>query len=150
MSKERLVELNELCGMHKLSGVDFGTTTYTNTWGETETADVIRFILDGVTYEAIEDPDDGYRSYMKELRTTDERVRYTFPSVDVLCSLSEENDGDILCFRDVENGKTILEIGTDYTDGYYPYCVFNWMPERMACNENAEAKLKESDNDKTN
>ena len=141
-----LVELNELCGMHKLSGVDLGTTEYTNTWGQTETTDAIRFILDGVTYEAIEDPDDGYRSYMRELRTTDEKVRYTFPSVDVLCSLSEECFVDILCFRDVKNGKTILEIGTDCTDCYYPYCVFNWMPEKMACNANAEAKLEEREN----
>jgi hypothetical protein len=146
MSDERLVELNELCGMHKLSGVYLCETTYTNCWEETYTVNAIRFILDGVTYEAIEDPDDGYRSYMSELRTTDEKVRYTFPSVDVLCSLSEKYDRNTLCFRDVENGKTILEIGTDHEDGYYPYCVFEWMPEKMACNENAEAKLKGESN----
>lgn len=146
MSKERLVELNELCGMHKLSGVDLCETTYTNKWEETEIVNAIRFILDGVTYEAIEDPADGYRSYMEELRTTDEKVRYTFPPVDVLCSLSEKYDDDVLCFRDVANGKLILEVGTENTHDYYPYCVFNWMPEKMACNANAEAKLKEGEN----
>ncbi len=80
---------------------------------------------------------------MAELRITTEKVRYTFPHVNVFCSMSEADEDDVLCFRDVANGKLILEVGTANTSDYYPYCVFCWMPENMACNVNAEAKLEE-------
>lgn len=114
-----MMKLIDLCGIHKLSGVETGE-------------DSIRFILDGVAYEAVEDPDDGYRSYMGELNITDKRIRFTFSPVEVLCSMN--NDEEILEIRDTNNGETILRLGTDYSDSYYPQCVFNWMPEKMACN----------------
>lgn len=136
------IELNDLCGMHKLSGVDMCETSFTDYCGDTETVSAIRFILDEVTYEAVEDPSDGYRSYMNELRTTDEKVRYTFPPVDVLCSMSEEEGDEVLCFRDTGNGKTILEVGTKNTNDYYPFCAFEWTPENMVCNENEGEKIE--------
>lgn len=33
---------------------------------------------------------------------------------------------DTIQFIDVVTGKVVLEIGTDNTDDYYPYCVMNW------------------------
>jgi hypothetical protein len=129
------MKLNDLCGMHKLRGVDIGEKEVKR-WGYIDTSSTIRFILDGVTYEAVENPDDGYRSYMEEIHTTSEICRYIFlQPVDVLCSMDETEENDILIFKDVANGKTILRIGTEYTNDYYPYCVFEWMPENMACND---------------
>jgi hypothetical protein len=37
-------------------------------------------------------------------------------------------------FTDVVTGKVVLEVGTDNTEDYYPYCVMNWSPENLACN----------------
>lgn len=42
---------------------------------------------------------------------------------------------DILVFHDVMNGKEILAIGTGNFDDYYPYCVLEYTPENMFCNE---------------
>lgn len=116
------IELSSLCGMHRLGGVEMGD-------------ECVKFVLDGIKYKAIEDPDDGWRSYLGELVVTDENVAYTFDSVDVLCSMSEEFRDDILEFKDIKNGQTILRIGTGDFGDWYPYCVFDWMPEKMACNE---------------
>jgi hypothetical protein len=41
---------------------------------------------------------------------------------------------DTIQFIDVVTGKVVLEVGTDNTDDYYPYCVMNWYPENLACN----------------
>jgi hypothetical protein len=61
------IELENLIGEHLLSGVDNIQVD------ETEPIDAILFILDGVTYMAIEDPDDGYRSMLAELKIVDRK-----------------------------------------------------------------------------
>ena len=59
------MELKDLLGKHKLSGVEFGKIEKREyDWEEPSTVD---FILDGKIISAIEDPDDGYRSAMREL-----------------------------------------------------------------------------------
>lgn len=128
------MELKDLCGMHELSGVDTGAYTDLDFHGYNCYANYIRFRLDGVTYEAVEDPDDGYRSYMGEIKETHEKIRNTFPPVKVNCVMDKEPN-DILIMRDDLNGKEILYVGTNYEDDYYPICTFIWMPENMACNE---------------
>ena len=64
------MELKDLVGLHELSGVDT-TTEMIETWGENY---VVRFVLDGKTYKAIEDPEDGYRSHCKDLEVCDEEL----------------------------------------------------------------------------
>ena len=41
---------------------------------------------------------------------------------------------DILELIDVVTGKLVLEVGTDYSDDYYPSFVANFNPEAMALN----------------
>ena len=54
------MELQELVGLHKLSGVDMSNEKIKEEWGDSfEDCQVINFILDKKTYTAIEDPSDG-------------------------------------------------------------------------------------------
>lgn len=118
-------KLNDLCGKHILQGVEYRNDGY---------SDITLFKLDGVTYKATEDPDDGYRSCMGSLEVVEQSPRYSFET-EVLCSMCESNDADILEVRDTQNGKIILRIGTANVWDYYPYCVMEWMPGNMACNQ---------------
>lgn len=59
--------LNELIGEHILDGVDF-EQGQVKTYGDVyEPCQVMRFRMDGVVYAVYEDPEDGYRSAMKEI-----------------------------------------------------------------------------------
>ena len=59
-------------------------------------------------------------------------VKNTFPAVK-------------LELLDCKTGKTVLEVGTENTDDYYPCFVANWSPENMACNQSANEKLRDGD-----
>lgn len=129
------VELESLVGKHFLSGVDFGIHKWNS--GFSEESCTMLFILDDVTYEAIEDPDDGYRSCLESLMVSDKEVRTKFPKQEVVCKMKEDDknySNDILQFIDVITGKVVLEVGTDHYDDYYPCCVMNWYPENLAIN----------------
>ena len=131
------MELKDLVGLHELSGVD-STTEKVKQWGDHyEDANVVRFVLDGKTYKAIEDPDDGFRSYCKELEVCDEVVSNNFPLQKVMGKMKDNSTyevNDVIQFIDVVTGKVVLEVGTDNIDDFYPYCVMNWSPENLACN----------------
>lgn len=116
------MELKELMGLHKLSGVDI-----TNP----DECGVVRFVLDGITYKAVEDPSDGYRSYCNELIVCNESITNNFHPQEVIGKMK---DNDVIQFIDVVTGKIVLEVGTDNLDGYYPYCIMNWNPENLAIN----------------
>lgn len=127
------IELSSLVGEHLLSGCDC-TTEQVLDYGETHvSAGVMRFVLDGKVYEAIEDPEDGYRSSLEGLQLAEGKtVENMFPAIKVMGvhrterkhDYGTEND-DVLELRD-ENGKTILEVGTSDIDDYYPGCVMNF------------------------
>ena len=130
------MELSDLVGMHELSGVDTTTEEVVETY-RTETVDVVRFVLDGKTYKATEDPDDGYRSYLKDITVCDEAVANNFPPQKVLGKMKDNSPHrscDVIQFVDVVTGKVVLEVGTDNSDDYYPWCVLSWQPENLACN----------------
>ena len=96
------------------------------------------FILDDVTYEATENPCDGYRSWATIVET-DKKCRFTFPSQEVILienQDSENNEKDYVKMYDAQNGKLILRIETDYFDSYYPCAIFEYHPENMKINEN--------------
>ena len=129
------MELKDLVGEHLLSGFDTAIEPPKDTWSEE--AEVIRFVLDGITYKAIEDPSDGYRSYLQELEVTDEKITNTFEPQKVIGKMKDNDTysvNDTIQFIDAVTGKIVLEVGTDNTDDYYPYCVMNWSPENLACN----------------
>jgi len=119
------MKLSDLVGMHELSGVD---TT------QEDDVDVVRFVLDGTTYKATEDPDDGYRSYLKEITVCAEDVSNNFPPQKVVGKMKDGGSSDLIQFIDATTGKVALEVGTDNYNDYYPMCVLSWHPENLACN----------------
>lgn len=123
------MELKDLVGERMLSAVDYVTIAE---------AQGIAFTLDGVTYIAEEDPDDGYRSVMSEIRIYTASVRNRFNPVRVVCThvtVKKEqycsSDCDILTITDAASGRVIMEVGTDNTDDYYPCFVSSFRPENM-------------------
>lgn len=103
-----------------------------------EDCEICIFNLSGVSYKAIENPDDGYCSYCRELQISTKPLKYSFPGVEVFCHMMENSDScknNVLVIRDAKNGKVILEVGTTNIDDYYPYCHFRYIPENMSCNQ---------------
>src|SRR6266545_3539820 len=117
------VPFYSLCGEHLLDAVDrYGEIKE----GSGEFADYLRFRLDGKVYTALEDSNDDYRSSMEKLFVSEEDMKNVFPPVKVLVRIN--NKGDILELVDIENGRIILEVGTDHSDDYYPCFVASWRP----------------------
>lgn len=125
------MKLKDLVGLHDLSGVDVATEMYGG-----NVVNVVRFVLDGKTYKAIEDPDDGYRSYLSNLKVTDEKVTNNFPPQKVVGTMKGAGwyEHDIILFIDIVTGKVVLEVGTEDVSDYYPCCVLRWHPENLAIN----------------
>ena len=136
---EKLIEIKSLVGKHTLSGVDEITRKIKNYFGDSfESCQCINFVLDGKTYTAIEDPDDGYRSALDKIIESNEKIENTFAPVEVIVLYREKyqyGECEILDFVDIKNGKRVLEIGTEDTDDYYPCFVACWMPENLSINE---------------
>jgi len=133
------IDMQSLVGKHLLSGVDESQLEVKH-WGNVENCQCINFILDGITYTAIEDPSDGYRSAMEKIIVSGTKVTNVFEPVEVVVSYREKTEGyfngkcDILDFTDTKSGKRVLEIGTDNSDYYYPSFVACWTPENLSVN----------------
>lgn len=129
------VKLSSLTGRHKLSGVELGVM---HDMSINEDRNYVKFTLDNVHYLAVENPDDGYRSYCEDLIVTEQPPLFSFDPQDMHCSMKESLPGcfgnDILVMRDACNGEVVLEIGTDAVDDWYPCCYFHYKPENMSCN----------------
>lgn len=133
-----MIKLEDLCGKHILSGIEVGSMKVEGFWRGFKDANYIKFTLDDTTYLSIENPDDGYRSYMEDLAVVDEGCSIELPNIEVVCTMREDGrygKNDILVFVDTGNGKEILAVGTGNTGDYYPYCVLEYNPENMSCNE---------------
>lgn len=125
------MELIDLCGQHIFSGIE----PFTVKTGWCANSNGVRFVFDGVTYEAVEDPADGYRSFLGRINESDVMPNNTFPGVLVVCHMEQSHYNEILCAVDAHNGKIVLRIGTDYSDGFYPRCILEYNPENMHLNE---------------
>jgi hypothetical protein len=132
------MELKDFIGEHLLTGVDFETEKVKESWGDGyEDCNAVNFILDGKTYTAIEDPDDGYRSHMREIKESAAVVKNVFTPCRVLGKMKYDSDyekNEVIEFIDLSTGKKVLSIGTENTDDYYPYWVAEFTPENMAVN----------------
>lgn len=131
--EKKEVELKDLVGLRKLSGVSFDTIEPDKAedgWHQDDAANSCTFILDGKAYQAIEDPSDGYRSTMRVLRKVSVKdVKNRFEPVTVLCRLQTERpfggSCDLLEMLETVKGKAVLTVGTDNNDDYYPSFVAN-------------------------
>ena len=122
--------LSDLLGYHELSGVQYATLPE-NEYGEY--SNVMDFILDNKVYSAIDDPDDGYRSCLKEIRQdriSAAEISNQFDAVPVVGKYSG-NSTDVVELADQYTGRTIMAIGTDHNDGYYPCCILSFYPENI-------------------
>lgn len=113
------------------------------------------FCLDGHTYTAFEDPQDGYRSSLSRIamrrgnhcstrfdpcacipvlsRHVDDPAHYSNPLVD-LSSLDDpgENEyADIFRLAHPLTSKSVLEVGTRRADDYYPCFVGHFDPHQL-------------------
>jgi hypothetical protein len=113
------MDIRDLSGPHILCGVDVVEGN-------------MLLVLDDTTYEAIEDPDDGYRSYMRSFEVSAKTVVNRFKPIPVEC----ETDDDWMSIRSVATGKICLRIGTDSQDSYYPLFVAEWEPLAACVREN--------------
>ena len=129
------MKLSDLKGKHILSGIETGMTKV----GFDEEGNYVKFCLDGVNYMAIEDPSDGYRSYLGDLVVSDTICRYPIPDTAVLATIRETNEYsekcDVLVLTDCKTGDVVLEVGTENIGDYYPGCVLEWTPENLWCNK---------------
>jgi len=130
------MELKDLIGVRKLSGVDVNVSerSYTDAYS-------ISFTLDGVTYTATEDENDGYRSALGELGVSDIALSNSFPDVVVSCDMRAGGPFfEVLDCRDLLTDKVVLSVGTDYTDDYYSNFVAVFTPENMVINQDRGEK----------
>ena len=100
------------------------------------------FKLGVLVFEAVEDPGDGYRSYLETVKIdVDEQEDFIFfntplARVRVVEAESHFNaehdefyDFDGLYLQDVEDGHIWLVVGTNNTNDYYPWFVFQYRPK---------------------
>ena len=97
------------------------------------------FMVDGIVFKVLEDPNDGYRSMLGVIeygeksdsiffRKSLAKVRIeTYEGRISEGSWSQSDEGYQLV--DIEDGHVWLEFGTDNTDDYYPYFVFRHTPK---------------------
>lgn len=136
--EEKEITLKSLAGAHIFTGVERGILKVDKQFSWDQDKNTIRFELDGQVYEAIEDPSDGYRSYMDKLVISNKRVRNKIPEIQVVCIYRDDNDCDLLDFIDCKNGKVFLTIGTKDVHDYYPVCIFEYSPEKLSINEKSQ------------
>jgi hypothetical protein len=77
---------------------------------------------------------------MRELKVDDPRtMTNVFPAVKVIGKYLEKREpydaSEVLELVDVVTGETVVEVGTENTDDYYPYFVANFSPEAMVTNK---------------
>ena len=135
------MKLEDLVGRHILTGVDLAVAAGEPRWegDRPDDCETVTFVLDGVTYRVREDPDDGYRSSMRDIAIVTDPVANVFAPVAVLWRMGEsreyEDGCDALELLDEVTGKAVLSVGTRNTDDYYPFFVGEFTPENMAINQ---------------
>lgn len=118
--------LNLLGGVYDYHGADTGDST---------------FKIDGIVFKVLEDPDDGYRSYLGTIDYTNKhsslffyesiaRVKIeTYDNKADYNGLGQKNHGYKLV--DVYDGHIWLQFGTQNYDDYYPMFIFRHFPKKL-------------------
>ena len=95
-----------------------------------------RFKLGTNVFEAVEDPGDGYRSYLGSVVATDGEGIFFATQVDTVEVVEYQLDHDEVSTEDIRgyalrsttDGHIWLVFGTNVWDGYYPCFVFRYTP----------------------
>lgn len=89
------------------------------------------FKLAGIVFEAVEDPNDGYRSYLETIQVRSE-ANLTFSRIPFAkVQVKNWSDGSFTGYALVDRGGHVwLKVGTDNTDDYYPCFTFSYDPKR--------------------
>ena len=90
------------------------------------------FKLNDAVYEALEDEDDGYRSYLGsiELKGNHSFTFFKQPLARVRVVAQDETSLSGFNFVDIQTGHIWLTIGTDNNDEYYPCFIFDYQPDK--------------------
>lgn len=132
-------------GLYELSGVGYFTEIDDWTGDYIET---IVLILNGVNYGISEDKNDGYRSYgrfnvLTSLPTNIQMTEFPPQRVKVYSTHLKEFDEDsyygteksYITIYNSKDDSLIAEVGTDYSDSYYPCAIFRWYPQNLPINK---------------
>ena len=80
--------------------------------------------------EAVEDPDDGWRSYFGCFATAPVgKIFFGSPVAKVVFKEVRDNHFQGWYLEDVDTGHVWLKVGTDDSNDYYPYFVFDYEPD---------------------
>ncbi len=119
-----MLKFETLFGEHMFSGIQMIP--------DTGTGGKVLFVIDGFTYCAYEDPEDGYRSYLDSIDIlSNEKPNVTFEPQRVMITGYEDG----IQILNIKTGEPILLLYTDPVDGYYPCCTFTYNPENMEINK---------------
>ena len=90
-----------------------------------------QFKLDKVAYEALEDENDGYRSCLGAVVVKDIEKSIFFRTAIASVWLVYDLEGSFDGYRlvDVKDSHVWLRFGTDNSDDYYPWFVFEYSPK---------------------
>jgi len=137
-----MFDVNITSGKHILTGVNYYHFRFDWMW-ENECANGVCFILDDKHYYALEDPDDGYRSYMY-IKEADKKIcKRTFPPQEVYVKNFEYRDNewhdgptDALYIMNADDNSIILKLEETHWDSYYPSANWEYHPENLSINKN--------------
>ena len=88
------------------------------------------FKLGRKIYEAIENEDDGYRSYLDSVNIVNiDGIFFNKPLGYVEVKAIDTGYFDGYIVEDVKDGHVWLRVGTDNADDYYPMFVFEYQPK---------------------
>lgn len=122
-----------LCGNHILRGVERLTMNCYGKYFDSDAVPAILFKLDNTNFIVIKNHDNGWRSYAGDPFVTDKEPLCPFE----LLVFVHRIESATFCgytFVDTNNQEIILKIGTDYSNDFYPKCVFAYHPEKMSIN----------------
>jgi predicted NAD-dependent protein-ADP-ribosyltransferase YbiA (DUF1768 family) len=142
---DKKVELKDFVGKEfDLTAVSTAEVVANDKYGDFANASTITFTLDGVTYQAVEDPSDGYRSSLREIFICDTEPANRFPAQRVKATWKEPGsyDNDTVEFRSVASDLIVMEVGTDHVNDYYPCFVSNFEPKNMDINRTDDIRQK--------
>ena len=91
--------------------------------------DCNKFKLGQTVFEAIEDENDGYRSYLESIVTKEQGIFFRRKLADV--RVVEYNDGYFKghTLIDAKDNHVWLKVGTSNIEDYYPYFTFEYTPK---------------------